>query len=221
MRFFDRYTSFWLMLCCLPLLFLPKINLMSLGDRETAGIRIDDIVLLVFCVVLFWSHFSLRKKMCPEERWMMALVLFSLFSFLSNRMLVATGYLHVNASLFYCLRLFEYFLFFYIGALAALFFRVSTVIKVFFLWNVLLMALQKFGLIGQISVSGYVADASDRVSGIASFPSEAGVLLDMVFCFLVFNDEKGQRRFVHLPANMRAFLNQTYVYWMFLLCATL
>ena len=156
MRFFDRYASFWLAVCCLPLLFLPKINLISLGDRETAGIRIDDFVLLGFCLIIFWAHFALRMKMCSLERWIVALLAFSLFSFLSNRILVEMGILQVNASLFYCLRLFEYFLFFYIGALCCLFFGTSSVIKAFFLWNLLLMALQKAGLIGQFSVSGYV-----------------------------------------------------------------
>ena len=63
--------------------------------------------------------------------------------------------------------------------------------------------------------------ASDRVAGIASFPSEAGVLLDMVFCYLVFNDEKNPRWQALLPPNARAFFNQTYVYWMFLLFAAL
>lgn len=221
MRFFDRYFSFWLVVCCFPLLFLPKINLISLGARETAGIRIDDLVLLGFCLVIFWAHFALSKQMCELERWIIALLVFSLISFFSNRIFVGLGILHVDASLFYCLRLFEYFLFFYIGTLTALFFRVSTIVTVFFVWNLLLMVLQKVGLLGQFSVAGYFADASDRVVGIASFPAEAGVLLDMVFCFLVFNKEANPRWQNFLPANMRVFFRQTYVYWLFLLFAVL
>lgn len=220
-RFFDRFTSFWLMVCCLPLLFLPKINLVSLGERETAGVRIDDFILLIFCVLLFWAHFALRAKMCDLERWMYALVAFSFFSFLSNRILVTAGLLQVNASLFYCVRLFEYFLFFYLGALCVQFFKISTLIKAFFLWNFLLMVLQKFAIIGQFSSSGYIPLANDRVAGIASFPSEAGVLLDMAFCYLIFSPDVNRRWQAFLPPNARAFFNQTYTYWMFLLCTVL
>ena len=59
---FDRRTSFFLVLCCLPLLFFPKVNLISLSKNETAGIRFDDIVLLFICVGFFWAHMALEKK---------------------------------------------------------------------------------------------------------------------------------------------------------------
>lgn len=221
MRFFDRYTSFLLVLLCLPLIFLPKINILSLGARETAGIRIDDFVLLLFCLIIGWAHFALRLKMCPLERWIIALLGFSILSFISNKVLVSLGMLHVNASIFYCVRLFEYFLFFYLGILAAKFFQASSVIKAFFIWNLLLMVLQKFALIGQFSVAGYIPVANDRVAGIASFPSEAGMLIDMVFCYLAFSEDSSRRFQAFLPPNARAFFNQTYIYWLFLISATL
>lgn len=221
MRFFDRLSSFWLVVLGLPLLFLPKINLISLGARETAGIRIDDMVLFGFCLIIFWAHFALKKKMCPLELWIVALLAFSLISFFSNRILVSMEILRVNASIFYCVRLFEYFLFFYIGALCTQFFPASKVIAAFFGWNLFLMILQKIGLVGQFSVSGYEATATDRVVGIASFPSEAGVLIDMVFCFLVFNKEPITRVQNFFSGNLRLFLSQTYVYWLFLICSAL
>jgi hypothetical protein len=221
MHFFDKKSSFWLCLGCLFLLFLPKINLISLGARETAGIRIDDLVLLGFCLIIFVAHFALKLTMCPLERSIIALLFFSLFSFFSNKILVAMELLNVHASILYCLRMFEYFLFFYVGILSASFFGLSRVMKAFFGWNLLLMVLQKAGIIGQFSVVGYITNATDRVSGIASFPSEAGMLINMAFCYLIFEDEKNPRWQKILPANLRAFYNETYVYWMFLISSTL
>lgn len=222
MRFFDKSFSFLIVALCLPLLFLPKINLIGLGAQETAGIRVDDILLLFFCVIIGWAHFVLQKRSIPIERWIALLVAFSLFSFLCNRILVAQGYLHVDASLFYCLRIAEYFLFFYIGILSTLFFRTSSIIGAFFLWNMLLMVLQKIGIIGYFSSSsGYVAMETGRVAGIASFPSEAGMLLNMAFCYLVYDEERGRRLLALLPPNTRAFFAGTYVYWLFLICTVL
>lgn len=221
MRFFDKSFSFWLVLCGLPLLFLPKINLLSFGDRETAGLRFDDFVLFFYCVIIFWAHFTLQKTMNSFERSLLIIVTFSLFSFALNRFFVQEGWLHVNASIFYCLRIAEYFIFFYIGAMSISFFRTSSVITLFFLWNAFLMILQKAELVGQFTLGSYVGSTLGRVVGIASFPSEAGMLLDLVFCYLIFKEKKPSRFSKLLPPDIASFFEQTYIYWLFLICSTL
>lgn len=220
MRLFDKHFSFGLSLCGLFLLFLPKINLVSLGDRETAGIRIDDIFLVLICIVIGWAHFALKLRMNPIERWLAAVVAFSLFSFGMNRIFVAEGWLHVDANLFYCLRLAEYFVFFYLGAMCVQWINASTVIRAFFLWNLVLMLLQRFDLIGQFTSTGYTSSIG-RVSGIASFPSEAGMLLVMIFCYLIYNDEKSRYLQKLVPPDLANFFSKTYIYWMFLICGAL
>lgn len=221
MRLFDKSFSFWLVLCGIPLLFLPKINLLSFGDRETAGIRFDDVVLLLLCLIIFWAHFSLQKTMNTIERSILAIVTFSLFSFGLNRFFVQEGWLHVNASIFYCVRIAEYFIFFYIGAMSIRFFRTSSVIFCFFIWNAVLMILQKQELIGQFTSVGYLDSTAGRVVGIASFPSEAGMLLDLIFCYLIYSERKSKFLSKLLPPDVYAFFEQTYVYWLFLICSTL
>lgn len=220
-RFFDRPFSLLLVLGGLPLLFLPKINLLSIGGKETAGIRFDDLALLSLAIVIFWGHFALKKKMCTIERLVFAIVAFSVLSFLLNRLFVSQGWLHVDASLFYCLRILEYFIFFYIGAMAAQFFDTAAVIRAFFVWNLALMALQKFGLIGQFSIEGYVSDASGRVVGIASFPSEAGMLLDMMFAYLLFQEGFAYRYSKLMPAELRSLVHRTHACWLFLLTSVM
>lgn len=221
MRLFDKQSSLWIVLFCLPLLFLPKINLISFGGRETAGVRIDDICLIVLSLIVFWAHFSLERRFYGIERQIVALTAFAVLSFFMNRIFVGLGWLHVNASIFYSLRLFEYFLFFYVGALAFPFFRLGSIIKAFFLWNMLLMLLQKFEIVGQFSTEGYLARASSRVAGIASFPSEAGLLLDMAFCYLVYDTESNRQLRALMPPPLRYLFDKTYIYMLFLLTAAL
>lgn len=218
---FDRYSTFWIVLICLPLLFLPKINLIALADNESAGIRIDDVILLLFACLFFWAHTSLGQRLSDIERWVLILVGFSLLSFSLNRLFIFFGLLHVKASIFYCLRILEYFLFFYIGIFSVLFFRAGSIVKTLFLWNLVLMLLQKIELIGQFSIYGYLPTASDRVTGAASFPSEAGVLINMMFCFLIYDEDRNKQLWVMLPPLLRAFFAKTYAYWLFLICVML
>lgn len=216
-RLFNRPLSFFIVLLGLPLLFFPKINLIAFGGKETAGIRLDDLILLLLAAVIFWGHFSLQKTMCAIERQVCAIVAFSLLSFAANRFFVSQGWLHVNANLFYCLRILEYFTFFYIGALSVRFFSPPQIIKAFFFWNLLLMLLQKAGLIGQFSVEGYLPSATERVVGIASFPSEAGMFLALAFCYLIYQKDSDTRYSKLLPPDLRYFFRQTRVLWLFLI----
>lgn len=217
MQFFEKKFSLFLLLFSIPLLFLPKINLVSFGG-ETAGLRIDDFILFILASLLMWSHIKRHQQLCNIEKWILLLTAFSLLSFLSNRLLVASNMVILDAKIFYVFRLFEYFIFFYIGALAAHHFNGSGIVRAFFLWNIGLMLLQKFNLAGALTVGGYTQDASSRVQGIASFPSEMGLLLNLLFCYMVWSDS-AKSQFVNLfsKPHVRDFLRQFYLYWMFLL----
>ncbi len=187
MRLFHPRIAFFILLFCLPLLFLPKINLIRIDQETMTGIRVDDFFLFAFALLLAWAHFSIRKGLLPIESWIVAITCFSLFSWVINRGLVTMQVLYAPASLFHCVRLIEYFLFFYIGLLAARAFRERTVVALFFSWNFLLMILQRLGIVGEFSsIHGYLAESTYRVSGIASFPSEMGALLSMLFCYFLW-----------------------------------
>jgi len=184
-RVFDKKTMFLLTWLTLPLLFLPKINILSFG-RETAGIRIDDLILLIFAVVCFWGNLTVRKSFSDIEKCVAYITGLALVSFIINRVLNVADILNVQSSLFYALRLLEYFSFFYIGKMAVRFYSTNTIILLFFLWNALLMVLQKIQLIGIFTSDGYQPITSDRILGIASFGSEIGLLLNMLFCYFIY-----------------------------------
>lgn len=213
---FDRRLSLLLVLVCLPLLFLPKINLISFDGRETAGVRIDDLFLMGFSVILIGAQFLRNKKLRDIEFWMMALIGFSLFSFVLNRIFVAEEILRVNAVLVYALRILEYFMFFYIGLECARFISVDTLMRAFFVWNLIIMVMQKFGFIGAFTSTGYVSNAAWRCCGIGSFASETGLLLNLLFCYFAFAKEGLDERWVRLfPPTTRPWVRQSYIYWLF------
>lgn len=185
-HFLDRKLSWVCLLFTLPLLFLPKINIAAVGERETAGLRIDDLFLLVFGFVFLCAHIRAKEPLQRIEKVLLVLVALSLVSYLLNQLFVAIGLLFLEANLFYVIRPLEYFIFFYVGAILP-----STLLRgvlLFFLWwNVFWMALQKLSLLGGVAYSGYIVDVSGRVQGIASFPSEMGLILNLLYCYFAFD----------------------------------
>lgn len=218
MHFFDRKFSLIILFITLPLLFLPKINLISMDAEETAGLRIDDLILLFLGCLLMWAHALSHQKLYQVEGWILLITGFGVFSFLVNRLLVSFGILYMESKIFYSMRLLEYFLFFYIGAIASHYFSNRFIIQAFFLWNLLFMSLQKLDLIGGFIFTGYHADVSGRVQGIASFPSEMGLLLNLIFCYLVFDDNRNSQwiKFFKSPFTTYV-LQRIYFYGLFCL----
>lgn len=219
MRLFQKSFVLFLLVVGLPFLFLPKINLISFSD-ETAGVRLDDIVLLALSLAILWAHIAIQKKISSIEIWVMAITLISVFSFAMNRLLVATGFLYVDAKIFYAFRLMEYFIFFYLGTMVAQFFRLSTVLIAFFVWNVFLMGLQRLQVIGIFSVEGYMT-AGDRIYGISSFGAEGGLLLNFLYCFLVFDEGARQQLVSILPRPLQAFCKHCLTYVLFMVFGVL
>lgn len=166
------------------------------------------------------SHALSHNKLYKVEGWLLFMTVFSFISFFSNRLLFSVNFLYMEAKIFYTVRLMEYFIFFYIGALASQYFKNIKIVRAFFLWNFFIMILQKFNLIGAISsVGAYQENVAARVFGIASFPSEMGLILNLLFCYMVW-DTSALSRFVNLFSSpvIRYILRRFYLYWMFGLC---
>ena len=68
LNYYEIRSVLLLVLCTLPLLFMPKINFTAM-EGETAGVRIDDLILMIFTLVLLFAHFSLRKGITDIEKW--------------------------------------------------------------------------------------------------------------------------------------------------------
>lgn len=221
---FDRKSSFIFVLLSLILIFLPKMNIITFAGRETAGIRADDIFLMAFSFFLFWGHIAARHLISTLEKKIFVIVIFSFISFFLNRFLVAMGFLHVDASILYVLRIFEYFIFYYAGYYCFQHFNLYKVITIYFLFNLFLILLQKAGLIGYWGIYGYKSTCTYRCTGIASFPSEMGMLLNMFFCFVLFQKEKVDKmlkRFFCCNSFYYIVVSKLYAFFFFLLFGVL
>ncbi|MGZ3733166.1 MAG: hypothetical protein ACXU9U_05460, partial [Parachlamydiaceae bacterium] len=178
---------------------------------------LDDFILFGFFFICFWANFSLRQQLSPIENTLFAIVGFSIFSCLINNLLYAADIFPVKASFLYSVRLLEYFLFFYIGVLASRFMQIHSIVKAFFVWNMVLMVLQKLQIIGIFSVEGYIPKSDDRMLGIASFGSEIGLLLNLLFCFLIYQDKEKAPRYFAISPEVKRALRTLYPYFLLLL----
>jgi len=214
MYLFDRRSLFLLLCCTLPLLFLPKINLIQFAG-ETSGIRIDDIVLFLFASVTLWAILQTQKPLSPLERYPIYITLFSFFSFFINRLLVYSDFLHIDSKIFYCVRVLEYFFFFYVGSFASRFFRLENFFAIFFAFLMVIMICQKLGIIGGITSEGYVSSITGNVIGIAAFPGEMGCILNFLFAFFAFSENFKNQIISFFPNSLHQFIKNSYTYFLF------
>lgn len=217
----DRKSTFLILLFTLPLLFFPKINLINIPGRETAGIRIDDIILIGATFLLGWAYTTTARPFSSIEKLVTAIIGLGIFSYTFNKLFVGLGWLHVEASLPYSLRLIEYFMFFYIGALTARQWSASTLLLSLLLLQSTITLLQKGGLIGAFMLGSYKSTGFDRFPGIASFPSEAGALIAMLFAYLLYDDLEKKQWIRALKPIWKAFILHIAPYALFLICALL
>ena len=91
------------------LLFIPKFNLISLGAYEGAGVRVDDIVILLIAS-LFLYVVCIKGTLSQIE------VYFYLF-FLYTLVVHVLNLPYSRGNILYPLRMLEYWMFFYLGRL--------------------------------------------------------------------------------------------------------
>jgi hypothetical protein len=193
------------------------VNILSI-ENETAGLRVDDLILLFFSFFLSCAFLWNNKKFISIELLLFFIVATSLISFIINHLLVASDILQVKAKIFYVVRIAEYFLFFYAGRMLFEILTIEKIVNTFLLINILFMILQKFGLAGTITGLNTQTIDMARVSGIASFPAEMGGVLNIIFCFLLFNKPQHIRLFnIQLSPHLEKIWKDTRPYRLFLL----
>jgi hypothetical protein len=220
MRLFENKFAFLLVLTCMALLFMPKINLVTFGERESAGLRIDDFILLFTAGAIFLASLFQRRRPLAIELWLITLTLFSILSFFTNRLLVKFEVFDHHSNFLYAIRLLEYFVFFYIGALATQFFNLRSIITALFLINTSAIVLQQLGIMGEFGLTGYssILSSCGRSPGLAAFPSEIGTSLTLMFCFYLYDTNPNPPRFIQQFApNIQETYKKIFPYALFLL----
>lgn len=164
-------------------LFLPKINFIGFRS-ETAGIRVDDVILLLVAGTMLIDWFG-RLDLTIEPLPAAAFMVIGVFC-LSNLVNLGIG----HSSILYSLRLAEYMVFFWSGKyLVRQGYDLDLVVKTMVLLNFAIAILQYAGLVGGFATSGYES-AVGRPFGIsANHPAEMSAMLNLAFAALVFGDK--------------------------------
>jgi hypothetical protein len=159
------------------LFFIPKLNLISIAN-ETAGIRIDDFVLLFVGMLLIYRW--IKQLGFNIER--LPLIGFGVVAAFCMSNLINAG----HSNVLYSVRLAEYLVFFWSGkALVKSGHDFTGLVKLLIGINCALILFQYAGFIGGFSADGYVSQL-DRPFGLSNHPAEMGALLNLLFAALVF-----------------------------------
>jgi O-Antigen ligase len=167
------------------LLFIPKINLISFRE-ETAGIRLDDVVLLtVICLLL--CSWIVELEFHVDTVPAMGLAVVAVFC-TSN--LLNAG----HSNVLYSLRLVEYLVFYWSGKyLARRGHDFALLVKLLIGVNCGFILLQYVGIVGGFTADGYET-AVERPFGLsANHPAEMGAFLNLLFAALVFGSKPASR----------------------------
>ena len=168
----------------LPLLFLPKVNIIEVAG-ESAGLRIDDIVLFAL-IPLVALAMAVRRRPAVSRAECAFVVMLTLFMVSSVVNFVVFG----RSNPLYAVRFAEYFLFYYIGVYcgAGLTYICYSLLGV----NAIFMVLQACSLIGGFASEGYVPSAANRPFGLTGGPWEIGAVINIVFAALLYD---GRRKY--------------------------
>ena len=121
------------------LICIPKINLISFYG-ESAGLRIDDIIIFASAFVLFYKNKLIPVKI---DR---AFLIYYLFAFIALISYFVNRVFSDDPSLFYVIRNLEYFIFFIAGTLLANPLKLIKFLYTYFVIQVVAIILQYFSL---------------------------------------------------------------------------
>ena len=153
------------------LLFFPKFNFISFSG-ESAGLRLDDIIILLSTPYLLLILKRGRITLAPMKMIWIYIATAIVFTGI-NQTLFQKG------SILYPIRYLEYSLFGLAGLIArdSLRFNMTAAVKTLVSVNFIVILLQAAGALGGFSSEGYAPDVSDRPIGLTGGPWEIGVLM--------------------------------------------
>jgi len=160
------------------LLVIPKYNIVSIAG-QTAGLRIDDILILISCFVLAVTYLktSFILNSFGYYNYIFASLLSVFFSSLYGW----------PSSFIYPIRLIEYSIFLYYGFLFSKYYNVNNFIIFLYLTNGSVMMLQFLGIVGGFTAIGYTYDVG-RVVGLTAGPWEIGYMLDLMLIIILWGN---------------------------------
>ncbi len=176
----QNYKNQYLIFFTSLLLFFPRINLFSFGGAHTAGLRIDDIIILLIFVTLIFNHKIFKLNVSKSHLIYFTFVFISLLSFFFNNF-YEDSYLG-STSIFYPIRYVEYFVFFVVGSLIV---NQSSFIKIVLylaLYQIIIIIFQYLGYFPAFTSTDGIN--FKVVAGMTGGPWEVSIVLTL--CFAVY-----------------------------------
>lgn len=178
----------------IAILLLPKINLISISGSNT-GIRIDDILILLYCLYYIFCGEFLKLKIYRSKTFFYTSIIFFLFSILSifSGLFVGTltrSFIAVLA----LLRKFEYFIFVFIGVSyvshGGSYKEVRRVLDIVFLLLGVIAVFQILGIIGSFNGGVYDYRFGSRCSATFNGAYEYAAYLNIMLPFYLYDISK-------------------------------
>ncbi|MBT8233859.1 MAG: hypothetical protein KJN84_14600, partial [Bacteroidia bacterium] len=177
----------YLIWICMFLLIIPKINIVQLSSYSGSGLRIDDFILLAiscfFILVAVYKQSTIFKRV---EFFFFIFIGISLISLIANS-------IYQRGSILYVIRLFEYWIFFYVGSFVTDRLRFRQFLTVIIYLNGLVIILQYYGIIGGYANGIYVANLT-RPSGLTNGAYEAPMFIAIAFLFAISLYKKNSKQ---------------------------
>ena len=170
------------------LILLPKINILNIGN-ESAGIRIDDVLIAIFILIIFFER-TKSGSICliKIEKEFFIFILYSI------AMVVYHSLVYKRSSFLYAIRPFEYFAFFYIGFYFYKTININKLLTVLITLNLIVSVAQLNNIIGGFASRGYRVDTSERVIGLTGGPWEIGAICNIAICYFLFGSSKTNKK---------------------------
>ena len=142
----------YILLICIC--FLPKLNIINIGE-STTGIRIEDFIIFLILIFLIFYFIKNNKKNQNEEIKKIQFVFFIYFIFaaLSTGLGIIYGFVNTIKGILFLIRKLEYFILFYIGIYFSKVKKVNVEknFNLVVIFHFLICILQMLGIIGSVN----------------------------------------------------------------------
>ena len=191
-------------------LFIPKINILTLTTGAAAGLRTDDLIIFMFVLVLLVEKFETIKDVFTSKVFMIYVlyVIASVFSFVLG---IATGQtFNFKLSLFSLIRKVEYFCFIFVGYDFIYHNKgdyqtpFNKLLYAFTTFTGVVSVLQYASIIGAYRASSY--EILGVATGTFNGPYEIGGFFAILFAYYFYNFIKNKERGTNLYYSMVSIL---------------
>lgn len=203
-------------------IFLPKINIVSLSESASAGLRTDDLIICLFMVLTILVEKMRTYENAINSKFYKLFCLYLICSFISFNVGMITGYTYsISLSFFNIIRKIEYFCFIFVGYDVYFYHKGKTkefikrLLNIFIVYTLVISFFQIIRVFGTFRYGGYEKGAFyGRAVGFFNGPYELGAFFTITaiiyfYDFLKGNGNKYKNLIFAILSFILVFLSQS------------